>query len=49
MKNTLITTVLFDMDGVLIDSEGFWQQAEQEVFTSMGDDVLYYFKEQQLS
>lgn len=36
MKNTLITTVLFDMDGVLIDSEGFWQQAEQEVFTSMG-------------
>ncbi len=31
-----ITTVLFDMDGVLIDSEKFWQQAEQEVFTSVG-------------
>ncbi|WP_158961632.1 hexitol phosphatase HxpB [Myroides fluvii] len=33
---TRITTVLFDMDGVLIDSEKFWQQAEQEVFTSVG-------------
>lgn len=31
-----ITTVLFDMDGVLIDSEKFWQQAEQEVFTAVG-------------
>ena len=36
MENTVITTVLFDMDGVLIDSEGFWQQAEEEVFTSVG-------------
>ncbi|WP_413511607.1 hexitol phosphatase HxpB [Myroides odoratus] len=32
----MITTVLFDMDGVLIDSEKFWQQAEKEVFTSVG-------------
>jgi len=32
----MITTVLFDMDGVLIDSEKFWQQAEREVFTSVG-------------
>ncbi|MDR0194921.1 MAG: hexitol phosphatase HxpB [Myroides sp.] len=36
MEDKKITTVLFDMDGVLIDSEGFWQQAEEEVFTSMG-------------
>ncbi|WP_121965420.1 hexitol phosphatase HxpB [Myroides sp. N17-2] len=36
MENKKITTVLFDMDGVLIDSEGFWQQAEEEVFTSVG-------------
>ncbi|MCC9042538.1 hexitol phosphatase HxpB [Myroides sp. M-43] len=36
MENKVITTVLFDMDGVLIDSEGFWQQAEEEVFTSVG-------------
>jgi len=32
----MITTVLFDMDGVLIDSEKFWQQAEREIFTSVG-------------
>ncbi len=32
----MINTVLFDMDGVLIDSEHFWQQAEKEVFTSVG-------------
>ncbi|WP_060872991.1 hexitol phosphatase HxpB [Myroides odoratus] len=32
----MITTVLFDMDGVLIDSEKFWQQAEREVFTAVG-------------
>ncbi|MBB1148646.1 hexitol phosphatase HxpB [Myroides sp. NP-2] len=32
----MITTVLFDMDGVLIDSEKFWQQAEKEVFTAVG-------------
>lgn len=32
----MIDTVLFDMDGVLIDSEKFWQQAEKEVFTSVG-------------
>ncbi|MDR0229460.1 MAG: hexitol phosphatase HxpB [Flavobacteriaceae bacterium] len=32
----MINTVLFDMDGVLIDSEKFWVQAEREVFTSVG-------------
>lgn len=32
----MINTVLFDMDGVLIDSEHFWQQAEKEIFTSVG-------------
>jgi sugar-phosphatase len=31
--------VLFDMDGVLVDSEPFWQQAEREVFATVGLDL----------
>ncbi len=28
--------VIFDMDGVILDNEGFWAQAEAEVFGSLG-------------
>ena len=31
--------IIFDMDGVLIDSEKYWKQAEYEVFTSLGVKV----------
>lgn len=28
--------VIFDMDGVLVDTEGFWKIAEEDVFSSLG-------------
>lgn len=38
-----VKAVIFDMDGVLIDSEKFWKQAESEVFSSLGVNVLDEF------
>lgn len=31
--------VIFDMDGVIVDSESLWKKAEKEVFSSLGVDV----------
>lgn len=35
-----VNAVIFDMDGVLINSEPFWKQAEIRVFDSVGIDFL---------
>lgn len=40
-----IKAVIFDMDGVLIDSEKFWKQAESEIFGSLGVNVSDEFTE----
>ncbi len=32
----MLQAIIFDMDGLLIDSEPFWQQAEIEIFADVG-------------
>ncbi len=35
----MIKAVIFDMDGVLIDSENLWQQSERELFGALGIEL----------
>jgi sugar-phosphatase len=37
--------VIFDMDGVIIDSERLWKQAEKEIFSSLGVNVTDEYSE----
>ncbi len=36
MKREQFEAIIFDMDGVIIDSEPLWSRAEKEVFSSVG-------------
>ena len=42
----MIQAAIFDMDGLLIDSEPFWQLAEREIFSSVGVQVTDELAEQ---
>ncbi len=35
----MFRAAIFDMDGTLVDSEGYWRVAEQEVFGSVGVEI----------
>jgi beta-phosphoglucomutase-like phosphatase (HAD superfamily) len=41
MKNLKISAVIFDMDGLIIDSEPLWKIAEIETFKEVGFDFSF--------
>ena len=42
----MLQAIIFDMDGLLIDSEPFWQQAEIEIFAEVGLNLTSQLCEQ---
>lgn len=46
LSAAVLKAVIFDMDGVLVDSEPFWSQAEREVFGSLGVSITNELCEQ---
>ncbi len=39
-----LKAVIFDMDGILINSEPYWKMAEQEIFSRHGIDPSFYYQ-----
>jgi sugar-phosphatase len=37
-----VEAVIFDMDGLLVDSEPFWRRVERDVFAELGKDISHH-------
>lgn len=42
MTSPAVEAVIFDMDGVLVDSEPYWRSVEAELFDELGVDIRPY-------